>query len=206
MTDVSPQAAATGDASTSANAPASSMRAAKPMMIYVTSEDETDTLTSKLEQVVFKSEKLAIASKFFDTIRMSAGDAEQDRLISKAGKKAPRIIFMNRSYNVSKVLQGRGISAGKLTKAMSALVRKEYKTNFNRMVKGYAKTLNELDRLEARQTQLNSVRARLAEKPNAGKLKKLNRQQKEYTKDREAWQMKHDQLLSFELKAGKVKA
>ncbi len=182
------------------------MRAAKPMMIYVTSEDETDTLTSKLEQVVFKSEKLAIASKFFDTIKMSAGDAEQDRLISKAGKKAPRIIFLTRSYGVSKVLEGRRISAGKLTKAMSSLVRKEYKTNFNKMVKEYAKTLNELDRLEARQTQISDVRARLAEKHNAGRLKKLNRQQKQYTKDREAWQKKHDQLLSFEFKAGKVKA
>ena len=181
------------------------MRAAKPMMIYVTSEDETDTLTSKLEQVVFKSEKLAIASKFFDTIKMSAGDAEQDRLISKAGKKAPRIIFLTRSYGVSKVLQGRSISAGKLTKAMSSLVRKEYKTNFNRMVKEYAKALNELDRLEARQTQINGNRARLAEKPNAGKLKKLDRKQKEYEKDRKAWQEKHDALLSFELKGG-VKA
>lgn len=181
------------------------MRAPKPMMIYVTSEDETDTATNKLEQVVFASEKLAIGAKFFDTIKIAPGDASENRVLARAGKRAPRIVFLGRDYKLHKVLEDRRLTPGQITKAMSTLVRKEYVTSFNTMVKGYAKALNELDRLEARKTQLGDMAARLAERPNAGKLKKLERMRKAYEKDRAAWQARHDKLLELKSKERKPK-
>ena len=56
---------------------AAAMRAEKPMMIYVTSDDATDGTTRKLEEVVFKGEKLAIGTKFFDCYKISVADALQ---------------------------------------------------------------------------------------------------------------------------------
>jgi hypothetical protein len=173
------------------------MRAARPMMVYVPSDDPTDKTTRKLEQVVFKNEKLGVGAKFFDTIKVSAGDALQDRIL-KTKTRVPRIVFLERDYTVHAVLQQRQLTPGKIVKAMKSLVRKEYVNGFDTMVKDYIKLLNELDRLEGRKTQLADARARLAGRNNSAKAKKLARLEAEYKADRDAWVEKEKQVLELQ--------
>ena len=170
------------------------------MMIYVTSDDTEDSTTRKLEEVVFKGEKLSIGTKFFDCYKISEADALEDRMLVEAGKDAPRIIFMARDYEVTAVLQKSQLSAGKISKAMKDLVRKEYKDNFDKMCSGYAKLLNELDRLEGKKAQIADKRARLREKPNASKDKKLAREEKQLEEDYAAWEAKESAILGFDSK------
>jgi hypothetical protein len=175
------------------------MRAERPMIVYVPSDDPTDKTTRKLEQVVFKNEKLAVGSKFFDTIKISAGDALQDRIL-KEKTRVPRMVFLRRDYSVHAVLQQRQLSPSRILRAMKSLVKKEYVNNFDKMVKDYIKLLNELDRLEGRRTLLADTRNRLAGKPNAAKARKLARMEAEYKADREAWVEKEKQILQLKAK------
>ena len=172
------------------------MRAARPMIVYVPSDDPTDKTTRKLEQVVFKNEKLGVGAKFFDTIKVSAGDALQDRIL-KDKTRVPRMVFLERDYSVHTVLQQRQLTPGKILKAMKSLVKKEFVNNFDTMVKDYIKLLNELDRLEGRKTQIADTRTRLAGKPNAAKARKLARMEAEYKAEREAWVEKEKQVLAL---------
>jgi hypothetical protein len=168
-------------------------------MVYVPSDDPTDKTTRKLEQVVFKNEKLGVGAKFFDTIKISAGDALQDRIL-KEKNRVPRMVFLKRDYTVHAVLQQRQLTPGKIVKAMKSLVRVEYVNKFDSMVKDYIKLLNELDRLEGRKTQLADTRARLAGKPNRSKAKKLARMEAEYKAERDAWIEKEKQILALQTK------
>ncbi|MHC4550201.1 MAG: hypothetical protein ACYTEZ_15635 [Planctomycetota bacterium] len=176
------------------------MRAAKPMMVYVTSDDPTDKVTRKLEQIVFKNEKLGVGAKFFDTIKVSAGDALQDRILKEHGRFTPRLLFLGRDYTVHAVLRKSQLTPGRILRAMKSVVRKEYVNSFDQMVKGYIKLLNELDRLEGRKTQLADMRARLQGKPNRAKAKKLERKEQEYLEDRDAWTAKEREILAFRTK------
>jgi len=199
LTEISPQAATTGEDTDAAPEAGAAMRATRPMIVYVPSDDPTDKTTRKLEQVVFKNEKLGVGAKFFDTIKISAGDALQDRIL-KEKNRVPRMVFLKRDYTVHAVLQQRQLTPGKIVKAMKSLVKVEYVNGFDSMVKDYIKLLNELDRLEGRKTQLADTRARLAGKPNASKAKKLARMEAEYKAERDAWVAKEKQILALQTK------
>ena len=196
---VAPVAASTGDATD--NKVAQKAVADKPMLIYVTSDDNTDSYTRKLEDVCFPDERVAIGSKFFKCIKITTGNALQDRLITKHGKSTPRLLLVTRDYKVLSVLEGRKISSGKLVKAMSGLVRKEYKNSFDSMVSGYGKLLNELDRLEGEKALL-ADKVKRAE-GNKAKLAKIARARTKYEKSVTKWEASEKKLLAFKLTAVK---
>jgi hypothetical protein len=202
LTAVAPQAAATGD--DEAKTPASSMRTERPLMVYVMSTDATDSATRKLEDVVFANEQVAVGAKFFDAVKISEADAAQDRILAEAGDGAPRIIFLGRDYKVDAVLEGKAASAGRLKAAMGALVAREYENSFDKMVGEYIKLLNELDRLDGRKAAIADQQARLKEKPNASKAKKVEREGKELEADMAKWQTAEKELLSFRPKGEKA--
>jgi hypothetical protein len=176
------------------------------MMVYVTSDDPTDKDTRKLESIVFASEKVGLGSKFFDTIKISHGDALQDRILKEHGRYAPRIVLLTRDYEVTDVLQRKQISAGKLLKAMKRLAKKEYVTSFETMVRAYTKLLNDLDRLESKKSMLADQRRRLQEKPNKSREKKIAREEKQYEADMDAWKKKEEAILKFRKKGEKAEA
>ena len=97
--EVAPRAAATGDANADANA--GKRYADRPMLIYVMSDDATDTIQRKLEDIAFADERVGIGSKFFHCIKMSAGNAMQDRLVNANGKATPRLLFVKRDFTVT---------------------------------------------------------------------------------------------------------
>ncbi|MHC4958637.1 MAG: hypothetical protein ACYTGN_09685 [Planctomycetota bacterium] len=204
METVAPQAASTGENAEEATA-RNATRADRPMMIYVVADDATDKLSAKLESVVFPNEQLGVGAKFFDTIRMTASNAAQDRLLKDAGKSAPRIVFVTRDYKVAAVFDKKGqLSAGKLVKAMKRVVKAEYVNSFDKMVKSYIKLLNELDRLEGRKAQVADLRARLQAKPSASKEKKLKKAEAELAADLKTWGEREKEALALKVKGTKV--
>ncbi|MHC4817074.1 MAG: hypothetical protein ACYTF8_03290 [Planctomycetota bacterium] len=182
------------------------MRAEKPMMVYVTSDDPTDKVTRKLEAVVFANEKVCLGAKFFDTIKVSAGDALQDRILSENGRYSPRLVLLTREYKVVAVLQKKQISGGKLLKAMQRVAKMEYATSFDTMVRNYTKLLNELDRLESKKSAIADQRRRLQEKPNKSRDKKIARDEAKYEAEMNEWKKKEEAVLKFRVKGEKARA
>ncbi len=180
--------------------------AEQPMMIYIPSDDPKAAITAKLETAVFVDERVAIGAKFFDAVKISAGHALDDRILTDYASDTPHIIFLKRDYTVYATLKGRQISASKLLKVMKALVRAEYVNDFDKMVREYAKLLNELDRLEDQNAVIEKLRNRFDADPNAARLKKLAHEEKAYDVAMEAWLEKEEKLLEFRLKPDKKKA
>ena len=170
------------------------------MLVYVTSDDATNSISRKLEDVGFADERVAIGSKFFKCVKISAGNALQDRLIKVNGKSTPRLLFVKRDYSVMATLERKNLSGGKIVKAMAKLARSEYKNSFDSMVSSYSKLLNELDRLEGKKAQIADNERRLREKPNKSKAKKIEREKVKYEKAVDAWKKKEGKLLAFKSK------
>jgi hypothetical protein len=189
----------TGESGEAAEQPRT-MIAERPMMVYVMSDDPTDKETRTLDAVAFKKDQVAIGAKFFRTIKMTSGDAAQDRTIKTAGKAAPRIVFLRRDYTVAHVLEGNTLSGGGLAKAMQQVVAKEYVTNFDTMVKEYMSLLADLDRLESKKTVIEDQKRRLAEKANKSKEAKIARDEAEYKAEMDAWTAKETKLKELKFK------
>jgi len=207
LSSVAPAAVTTGESEEATEESTKrSMFTEKPMMVYVTSDDPTDGDTRKLESVVFANEKVGVGSKFFDSIKVTSGDAAQDRILSEAGRRLPRIVFVNRDYSVADVLEGSELSGGKLLSAMQRVVRKEYVNSFDSMVRDYIKLLNELDRLESKKAAIEDQKRRLAEKPNKTREKKIARDEAEYKQEMEDWQEKEKKVLELKIKGGEAAA
>ncbi|MHC4492634.1 MAG: hypothetical protein ACYTDU_13520 [Planctomycetota bacterium] len=175
VTGVAPEAAATGAGS---KAVEDSEWADKPMMVYIPSDDPTDSITRKLNSVVFKNEKVGIGAKFFETLKISRRHALDDRLLVSHADPTPQIVFLKRNFTEHAALQKKQISASKLLKTMKSLVRAEYINDFDAMVRAYGKLLDELDRLESRKEVLTKQRQRLEDQPNPAKERKLEREEK----------------------------
>ena len=202
--NIAPKAAATGETLGEEEAEAGkaqdSLRAERPMMVYVTDDDPTNSIARKLEGVVFANEKVGIGAKFFECIKVSAGNALQDRILKDSGRLTPRIVFVGRDWKVTGRIEAKRISSGKLVKVMKTAARVEYENNFESMIRDYVKLLNNLDRLEAKKTQIADSKNRLASKPNAAKAKKLEREQREFEKEMADWKAKETELLRFRRK------
>ena len=179
-------------------APANTSRIAeRPMMVYVTSPDSTNRDSRKFEDVVLKSESVAIGAKFFDCIRISEANADEDRLLAKAGRRAPRLVFLNREYKVTGTIAGRSLSSSRISKAMNVVVKASYENSFDKMVKAYVKLLTRMDGLESVRQRIADKRNRLAAKPNASKQKKLERDQKRFDEDMAEWRKDEQELLTM---------
>ena len=172
----------------------------KPMMVYVMSDDPTDSETRKLDSVAFAKEQVGVGSKFFSAIKMTTGDAAQDRVIKEAGKAVPRIVFLKRDYTVVTVLEGNELSGGGIVKAMQQVVAKEYVNNFDAMVKSYISLLNDLDRLESKKAAIEDQKRRVAEKANKSKENKIARDEAEYKAEMEAFEAKEKKILELKIK------
>ncbi len=179
------------------------------MVIYVTADDETSGVARKLEDISFKDERVAIGAKFFRCVKISASDAAEDRILKVNGKSTPRLIFMKRNHQVVRVLEGRKLSASKINKAMAKLCSAEFKNRYGSMLSGYAKLLNELDRLDDVRTKLAADAKRIADskkKKNVSKRKKYDKAKADFDKKMKAWNASETKLLELKLKQQKRQA
>lgn len=169
-------------------------------MVFINSEDPTDSDMRKLEDVVFADERVQLGAKFFDCVKMTPGDAEQDRLLKDEGRRYPRLVFVGRDYKVEDVIEGHKISGGKVIRAMQTVVRGEYETNFDSMVKEYRKLLDELDRLDSKRAYIADQKVRLAEKSDPRRERKIQRDEEELEADMAEWTKKEQDLLQLRRK------
>lgn len=197
--EVAPTAPTTGEAEAD-SVRKQALRSDKPMLVYITSDDPTDKMTRKLESVVFSNEKVGVGAKFFDCVKVSTGNALQDRLLKESGDATPRLVLITREYEVADVMENSQISGGKLLKSMKNVVKKEYVSSFETMVRAYIKLLNDLDRLESQKAAIADQRRRLQEKPNKSKEKKIARKEKEYNEEMEAWSKAEQKILELRKK------
>ncbi|MFI5403339.1 MAG: hypothetical protein ACHQ1G_10405 [Planctomycetota bacterium] len=195
MEVVAPEAADTG---TDPAAASRAMRARRPMLVLVTDGSAGDKAMAKLEEVVFKSEQVAIGAKFFDTLKVSTETAAADRVLAKAGAGTPRLILLTRDYKVHEVLDGNGASASKLVKGMASLARAEYQTDFDTVLKDYVKLLNERDRLDDKKATLEGQKTRAGD--NGAKAEKVAREMDEVDSAIADWTKREEALLAFKLK------
>lgn len=196
----------TGEATEAEQQQQSATRLEKPMLIFINAEDDTDSDMRKLEDVVFADERVQLGAKFFDCVKMTPGDAEQDRLVKEAGRLTPRLIFVGRDYKVEDVIEGHKISSGKVVRAMQTVVRGEYETNFDTMVKEYRKLLDELDRLDSKRAYIADQKARLAEKADARRERKIQRDEEELQAEMADWTKKEQELLQLRRKGEEAPA
>jgi hypothetical protein len=204
--ELSPSAPTTGESSEEATVERQqSATSDKPLMVYVMSDDPTDSATRMLDSVAFAKEQVGVGSKFFNAIKMTTGDAAQDRIIKEAGRQVPRIVFLDRRYKVINVLEGNELSGGGIVKAMQQVVSKEYVNNFDAMVKSYISLLNDLDRLESKKEAIEDQKRRLAEKPNKSKEAKIARDEAEYKAEMTEFETKEKKILELKIKGGEEK-
>jgi hypothetical protein len=196
VTDVAPDPATTGAGSKAAE----KAEWDRPMMVYIPSDDPNDSITRKVEGVVFTNEKVAIAAKFFETLKIPRKCALDDRLLASHADPTPQIILLERDFTEHAALQKKQISASKLLKAMESLARAEYVGEFDAMVRAYGKLLDELDRLDGRREVLAKQRKRIEDQPNPAKLRKLEREEKAHEAAMDAWLEKEEKLLELRLK------
>lgn len=172
----------------------------EPMMVYIPTDDPKDVITRKLKSAVFVNEKLGIAAKFFDTIKVSRRDALEDPILSDYAFVTPRVLLLKRDYTVHAALRGKQITASKLLKAMKSLVRAEYVNDFDKMLRGYAKVLDELDLLASKKAAIDETRKRLEDKPNGAKARKLEREEEAYDDAMEDLEEREEKLLELRRK------
>lgn len=199
---VAVQAASTADSDAKAGEETDknvgSSKLERPLLVYVTSDDNTDSTSRKLEDVCFADERIAIGSKLFTCVKITAGNAAQDRLLSANGEETPRLVLISRDYEVQDVLESRKLSSGKIVRAMSKAARADYKTSFDSLVSSYQKLLNELDRLDGKRTLIADKIERAGD--SKAKLKKAEREKEQFEKEMEEWKQKEQKLLDFKLR------
>jgi hypothetical protein len=196
---IAPEAVVTGESAEESVAKQKAMIAEKPMIVYILSDDPTDSDTAKIDQLHLSREQVGVGAKFFDTIKMTSGDAAQDKILKETGRATPRFVFLTREYKVADVLSGNELSGGGVLKAMQSVVRAEYVTNFDAMVKEFIDLLNDLDRLDAKKTALEQKKAR------KGADKKVAKEEAEYQAQMAALEAKKSKLLDLKAKGDEPK-
>jgi hypothetical protein len=172
------------------------------MWVFVAGSPTSEEMR-KLEDVVFKNEKIGIGAKFFRCVKVDEIDAAADRILKAAGRGTPRMVFLRRDYTVHSVLGADKLSAGNLLKTMKSIVGETYNENLDDVLKEYAKLLNELDRLDSVRKNLETAKARLQGKSDPARAKKYEKDQKEYDDAVNAWNENEKKLLAFTFKGAK---
>ncbi|MHC5011443.1 MAG: hypothetical protein ACYTG6_10900 [Planctomycetota bacterium] len=173
--------------------------ASRPLLVYVTPPADAEEGFNKIEQVVLTDDKIAVGTKAFRCIKISAENAAADPLLAEAGKEAPRFVLITPDYEYTKVLEGRRISVSGMYGAMKAVAKKSYRTNFDKNIRNLVKLLNEFDKINNERALIDAKEERL-ENPTKADLAKIEKAREELAaREREAAERK-EELLTFELK------
>lgn len=135
----------------------------KPVVVLVA--DPTVALADfdKLEEIVFKNEKIGLAMKAFRAVRMSPEDAEADAILAGEGKTVPRMVVVDPAKESVRVIEEKKIKVSTLYKAMKSVSDKFYKERLDTTVKAHLKILNDRDKLHNEEKILGEKENKLAE-------------------------------------------
>ena len=153
----------------------------------------------KIQEVVFKNEKIGLAMKAFHAYRISPEDADGDAILADQGKDTPRLLVVDPTKEKVTVLEEKKIKVSPLFKAMKGVSNRFYKEKLDKLVKTHLKLLTEQDQLANEVKVLADKKARLEEKGDKGKkdIEKLNEELAEVEKsldeikkkERELWEL-----------------
>jgi nucleoside diphosphate kinase len=157
-------AVATGAAATEAEPPSPFASLDRPVLALVADPGiAMADFEGKLEEVVFKNEKVGLAMKAFRAVRISPDNAEKDPVLGGEGKTLPRILLVNPTKKDVVVLESEKIKAASLFKAMQKVADSFYEEKIEKVVKEHLRLLNDRDKLAGEEKNLRDKEARLAE-------------------------------------------
>ena len=140
----------------------------------------------KLEEVVFKNEKVGLAMKAFEPIRVSPENADQDLILGGHGKTVPRVLVVDPVKEKVQVIEDKKIKVSSVYKAMKSVSGSFYKEKLDKLVKSHLKLLNDRDKLHNEEKVLREKEERLAEETGAKAEKDLLEIRKELEEVRTA--------------------
>ena len=158
----------TGEEATDEEAPSPFKGMDKPIVALVADTTMAMVDFDKLEEVVFKNEKIGLAMKAFRAVRISPEDADSDPILAGEGKTLPRVVVIDPVKEKVKVLEEKKIKVSSLYKAMKSVAGKFYKEKLDKVVKSHLKLLNERDKLHNEEKVLKDKETRLVEKGEKG--------------------------------------
>jgi hypothetical protein len=170
----------------------------KPFIVLVGEQGGGDEM-DKLENVVFKDERIAIGSRAFRAVRITPEEASNDPLLAKHGKESVRLLFISADYTKVTVLEKNKLSVGSTWDAMKATAGKFYAKSLDTTVKDMRDVMLEFDKIDAERTLLRTKEEKLKEKKGSdGDLKEVSeklaaldeRQQKNEAKEKTLWELK----------------
>jgi len=135
----------------------------------------------KLDEVVFKNEKIGLAMKAFRAVRISPERADEDRLLAGQGKTVPRMLVVDPVKEKVQVIEESKIKVSTLYKAMKSAAGRFWKEKLDSLVKDHLKILNERDKLVNEEKVLKEKEGRLAEEDSPKAQKDLEEVREELT-------------------------
>jgi outer membrane murein-binding lipoprotein Lpp len=167
-------AVVTGESSDEGEAKAApKLQASKPICVYVCDNTDSDE-QQKLETLVFKGEKVALAMKAFRTVRMDSTQVASDPLLADQGKESPRLLLVNPDDSKVTVLEKSKLSGSAVFNALENVSDKFYVQKLEKTVKAHLDLLTEQDQLANKEKKLNEDQARAAEEKDAKAKKELD--------------------------------
>jgi hypothetical protein len=129
-----------------------SEREARPAMVWFSKLDADQ----KLEKRMFDSMEVAVASRWFDCVRIYVEDIESKADREKYAKVAPSIILIDGSGREVAKLAGTSISSPQVYGAMQKAAAPTFKKPLTAMVDRYRGFLKKFDEVQGRVTDLET--------------------------------------------------
>lgn len=147
----------------------------RPCVVFVADPTASMADFEQIETVVFANEKIGLAMKAFDALRIAPADAETDPILAGEGKTVPRIVVVDPLKEKVKVLEENRIKVSTLYKLMKSTAGKFYKEKLDKLVKSHLKMLTEQDQLANEIKTLKNKEGRLAGEDSAKAKKDIEK-------------------------------
>jgi len=172
----------------------------RPTLVYVAHAGVGGEEDKKLEDIVFKAEKVGLAAKAFRTVRMTPEAVEKDALLAGHGSEVPRLLVVDPVKEKIEILEKGKLKAGALYDALKSAAGRFYKESLDKVVKTHLKILTERDQLANEEKTLREKETRLGEEKDAAAKKDLDKVKEEIaavqkqleelaTKERDLWKL-----------------
>ena len=158
-----PDAVVTGESADADEEEVSPFAALKrPVVVFVADPTASMADFEKIQKIVFENEKIGLAMKAFDSVRVAPENADEDLILGGHGKTVPRVLVVDPLKERVKVIEEKKIKVSTLYKAMKSVAGKFYKEKLDKLVKSHLKMLNEGDKLHNEEKILKDKAERLA--------------------------------------------
>jgi uncharacterized membrane protein YccC len=142
----------------------------RPVCVYVT--DGPASGHDKVEEVVLKNEKIALALKAFRTVKMTSADADADPLLAGKGREVPRMLLVEPADGKVTVIEKGRLSTGGFFTGLQTVSGRYWAERLDRVVKEHLSMLTKQDQLANEEKVLtDKVQREEGDTPKARKLK-----------------------------------